>query len=142
MKFRFFADLAEVGRVSRQFAHDAVMSPLRKYVIYSVIFHVVLIGALSVNMILPKKPPAAASATTTTAAPAAKDPAAPPAAKGAAAKPDQPPKPPSAPDKPTGQKDDYYKRQGIDNTPAKSDEIPKNPFEARDEIKKTLDDLK
>ena len=60
----------------------------------------------------------------------------------AAAKPDQPPKPPSAPDKPTGQKDDYYKRQGIDNTPAKSDEIPKNPFEARDEIKKTLDDLK
>lgn len=43
---------------------------------------------------------------------------------------------------PTGKSDDYYKRQGIDATPAKADEIPKNPFDAKDEIKKNLDELK
>jgi hypothetical protein len=165
MKFRLFGDLNEIGRVSKQFARDAVMSPLRKYIVYSVIFHALLIAALSINMMLPPKPKeapktetpkaeagkaAAPADATKSAKPAAKDakPAAepPPAGKTAAdkkpAKPGETPKPTAAPNKATGQKDDYYKRQGVDNAPAKQDEIPKNPFDAKDEMKKTLDDLK
>lgn len=164
MKFRVFGNLSEIGRVSRQFAVDAIMSPLRKYVVYSVIFHVVLIGALSIHMMLPAKPKEAAKTDGAKSAPA--DGAAAPAAKdggkesaksGAdksaveragiekkpakSAKPGETPKSTAAPTKATGDKDDYYKRQGIDNTPAKQDEIPKNPFDAKDEMK-TLNDLK
>jgi len=128
-------DIGEFARVAKVVCHDAVMSPLRKYVIYSFIFHIVLIGALSVTMLLPKKavPPvavktsAAAEGETKALPVEAKTPAGP--AKGEASK-------------ATGQKDDYFKRQGIDAAPAKASEIPKNPFEAKEELKKNLEDLK
>jgi len=160
MKFRVFGNLSEIGRVSKQFAVDAIMSPLRTYVVYSIIFHVVLIGALSIHMMMPAKPKDAGKTDAAKAAPAegaaatpAKDggkDAAKSAGKSAVeragiekkpAKPGETPKSTVAPTKATGDKDDYYKRQGIDNAPAKQEEIPKNPFDAKDEMK-TLNDLK
>lgn len=158
MKFRVFGNLGEIVRVSKQFAHDAIMSPLRRYVVYSVIFHVVLIAGLSVNMMLPAKPKEAAKPEAAKSAPAAEGTA--PAAKDAPrpaggeksaveragiekgpAKPGATPRATASPGTATGDKDDYYKRQGIDNSPAKPNEIPKNPFDAKDEMK-TLNDLK
>lgn len=122
-------DFREVGRVSRMLLHDAVMSPLRKYVLYSVIIHVLVIGIFSLGMVLPaRQKPAAPAQAPEPAAPAPATEAAAPAAE-------------KKPDEASGRKEDYYSREGVDTTPAAPEEIPKNPFEAKDEINKTLERL-
>ena len=133
-------DIGASCRIVRDLAVGAVMSPLRRYVLYSIAFHVILVAVCSIGMLFPEAPKIAAKGQK--GAPAKK------AATGEKGKPSAPAqtpegKPVQAPDatKPTGDKADYYRREGIDDKPAKPSQIPKGPLEAKDELDKALEDL-
>jgi len=122
--------LTELADAARTLFRDAVMSPLRKYVVYSLVIHVVLISLFSVGTIItwvrgedPAARPAQETATAGNDAAAGADAGTTPPAKDTA-KPGE---------------GDYYKRAGIET--AKPEEIPRNPFEAKGEIDKALKGL-
>jgi hypothetical protein len=127
MKFLSVGDtLSNIKMLGR----DALHTPLRKYVVYSLLFHVVLIGGLSVGLLFPEKP--------------APDPKkGPPAKKETtpAVAPEDTSKTLNATDntKATGKAEDYYKRPGSGVETAKPDEIPKNPLETKDSKKDGLE---
>ncbi len=98
--------------VTRVF-RDAVASPLRRYVIYSLLVHAALVGLFSMGMLLPEKEGDAASVAAGSEKTDAST-----EQEGAV-----------APDKAgTPSEDSYYQNAGVDTTPADDDEMPDSPF--------------
>lgn len=117
---RIMPDIKEFIRVTRELVRDAIFSPLRRYVLYSLVIHVVVIALLSVNMLWDAEAEATEQPATEKQAQVATP---------------QPEPQPTDNMKPTGNKDDYYGREGIET--ATPDEIPKNPFD----VEKSEDEL-
>lgn len=123
--------MGEVSESVKTLARDTFTTSLWAYVVYSVILHVVVVGIFSIGLLLPEKSEAETAKETAVAKdadqPADTDARRTPTDSGTEA------------GKPKGTEGDYYKRAGLET--AKPDEIPKNPFEAKEELDKAVKEL-
>ena len=117
--------LRKAIEISTNLANAAWHSRLKKYFVYSVVIHAVLLILLSTGGIIDM------------ARGASDDEAGAQATTNAQPEPDEPPTAPGTvldDTAPTGDRDDYFRRAGIDTTPPPADQTPGSPDDILDDL--------